>query len=67
MTWIKMMKNLRDKYIEFFTMLIDRAIAGERQAAHFCDGVVLELYREGDELHWRRMGGDDSGRSEGNS
>jgi hypothetical protein len=53
----------RDEYIEFFADLIDRAFAGQKAVAHFCDDVVLELYLDGEELHWRRIDGRDSGPS----
>lgn len=58
------MKNLREKYIEFFTTLIDMALSGKRPIAHFCDDIVLELYLDGNELHWRKVNGGDSSHEE---
>jgi len=39
-----------------FEHLLDAAFAGEPQPVLFCDNIVLELYLDGDELHWRRYG-----------
>lgn len=57
----------RDEYIKYFTTLIDLALAGEPAVAHFCEGIALQLYLKGSELHWRRIDGRDSGRSKGGS
>jgi hypothetical protein len=54
----------RQPYLDFFEKLIDRAIRGECALAHFCDDIVLELYRDGDELHWRRLDGKNTSRSD---
>ena len=61
--WTKKMKSLKDRYVGFFEDLISKALSGNAQTVHFCDDVVLELYLDGEELHWRRINGGDQGSS----
>lgn len=55
---------LRNKYIAFFTALIDDALAGKPRVAVFTNDIALELYMGDDEaLHWRVVDGRASGGS----
>jgi hypothetical protein len=48
---------LRKRYLSMFAMLIDSAFNDKPQPFVFCDDVVLELYLEDEELHWRKCEG----------
>ena len=50
------LEKLKAGYLAMFERLIDAAFDGEPQVFMFCEGVVLELYLDGDELHWRKYG-----------
>lgn len=61
MVEINSREDLRDKYIQAFTSLIDRAFAGERPKFLFCDDVCLELsLSENGILIWRRVYGENA-------
>lgn len=51
--------ELKSRYVTMFSLLIDEAMAGKPVPFMFCqdaDGgdIILELYEEDGELHWRR-------------
>lgn len=54
---------LRRRYMNQFAMLVDAAFKNKPQPFVFCDGVVLELYLEDEELHWREYDGKRDGKS----
>lgn len=64
---VRRMESLRKKYIRFFVTVINQAIDGRTPVVHFCDDVVLQLYSDGEELHWRRINGGDSSKPERDS
>lgn len=45
---------LKRRYMSTHSMIVDAAFNGKPQPFMFCDGVVLELYLEDEELHWRK-------------
>ena len=48
-------EELKRRYLKLIELLIDAAFDGKPQRFLPCDGVVLELYLENEELHWRAV------------
>lgn len=61
------MEEIRNGYIALFETAIDRALAGMPVRIIFCSDVVLELYLEDDELHWRKIDGECASNEERNN
>ncbi len=57
-------EELKQRYLKTFELLIDAAFKGKPQPFMFCENVVLEIYEDEGELHWRIYGGDNSRSSE---
>ena len=49
---------LNRRYLSMHSMLIYAAFDGKPQPFVFCDDVMLELYLEDGELHWRKCEGE---------
>lgn len=63
--WHGRKRDLKQRYLKMFSVLIDRAFEGKPQPFMFCkdengEPIILELYMEYETLHWRVYGGTDS-------
>lgn len=49
--------EIKRKYLRFFEDIVDSALKGETQRVLFSDNILLEVYLEGDQLHWSDVSG----------